>query len=110
MAKPDLGTKRVCVACGAHFYDLGKTPAICPKCHAEQPPDQPRPHRPVAPVVTPERRPKEPAEQAPEAALDIEEAPDEGEEDVIEDTSDLEDDPDTLGGNIEVGSSEEHDG
>ena len=32
MAKPDLGTKRLCGSCGAKFYDLGKTPIICPKC------------------------------------------------------------------------------
>ncbi|MDX2073514.1 MAG: FYDLN acid domain-containing protein [Alphaproteobacteria bacterium] len=28
----DLGNKRVCVGCGAKFYDLGKNPAKCPKC------------------------------------------------------------------------------
>ncbi|HET7678832.1 MAG TPA: TIGR02300 family protein [Xanthobacteraceae bacterium] len=32
MAKPDLGTKRVCGSCGAKFYDLSKTPIVCPKC------------------------------------------------------------------------------
>ena len=30
IAKPELGTKRVCVACGARFYDLTKVPAACP--------------------------------------------------------------------------------
>jgi uncharacterized protein (TIGR02300 family) len=24
--------KRLCAGCGAKFYDLGKTPIICPKC------------------------------------------------------------------------------
>ena len=33
MAKPDLGTKRLCGSCGAKFYDLSKTPITCPKCH-----------------------------------------------------------------------------
>ena len=28
MVKPELGTKRVCVACGARFYDLTKSPAV----------------------------------------------------------------------------------
>jgi len=37
-----LGTKRVCVACSARFYDLTKTPAVCPKCGTEQPIEQPR--------------------------------------------------------------------
>lgn len=32
MAKPDLGTKRLCGNCGAKFYDLSKTPIVCPKC------------------------------------------------------------------------------
>jgi len=27
-----LGTKRVCESCGAKFYDLNNSPAICPKC------------------------------------------------------------------------------
>lgn len=33
MAKPELGTKRLCGSCGAKFYDLAKTPITCPKCH-----------------------------------------------------------------------------
>ncbi len=32
MAKPELGTKRLCGNCGAKFYDLSKTPIVCPKC------------------------------------------------------------------------------
>ncbi len=32
MAKPELGTKRLCAGCGAKFYDLGRTPIVCPKC------------------------------------------------------------------------------
>ena len=32
MAKPHLGTKRLCGNCGAKFYDLSKTPIVCPKC------------------------------------------------------------------------------
>ena len=33
MAKPELGTKRLCGSCAAKFYDLGKDPIVCPKCH-----------------------------------------------------------------------------
>ena len=33
MAKPELGTKRLCGSCGAKFYDLSKDPIVCPKCH-----------------------------------------------------------------------------
>lgn len=32
MAKPELGTKRLCAGCGAKFYDLNKDPIHCPKC------------------------------------------------------------------------------
>ena len=33
MAKPELGTKRLCGSCSAKFYDLSKNPIVCPKCH-----------------------------------------------------------------------------
>ena len=32
MAKPELGIKRLCASCGIKFYDLHKSPIICPKC------------------------------------------------------------------------------
>lgn len=32
MAKPELGTKRLCASCGAKFYDLSRNPIVCPKC------------------------------------------------------------------------------
>ena len=32
MGKVALGEKQVCPSCGAKFYDLGRRPAICPKC------------------------------------------------------------------------------
>lgn len=32
MAKPALGTKRICSGCAAKFYDLGKDPIVCPTC------------------------------------------------------------------------------
>jgi uncharacterized protein (TIGR02300 family) len=32
VAKPELGTKRLCGNCGAKFYDLSKDPIVCPKC------------------------------------------------------------------------------
>ncbi|NIQ94546.1 MAG: TIGR02300 family protein, partial [Desulfuromonadales bacterium] len=33
MARPELGTKRICPSCSARFYDLEKRPIECPKCH-----------------------------------------------------------------------------
>ena len=32
VAKPELGTKRLCAHCGAKFYDLNHAPVTCPKC------------------------------------------------------------------------------
>ena len=53
MAKPELGTKRLCSSCAAKFYDLNKTPITCPKCHAVMeiaaPTSRPRPEA-AAPV------------------------------------------------------------
>lgn len=34
MAKPEWGTKRICQACGARFYDLMRGDVVCPKCNA----------------------------------------------------------------------------
>jgi uncharacterized protein (TIGR02300 family) len=101
MAKPELGLKRVCVACGAKFYDLGKTPAICPKCGTEQPADQPRLKR-AAGNVAEEKRPKKPVPGADDDEPETEVAEEDGEEDVLESTDDLEDDTDPLGTEIEV--------
>ncbi|MGH7044382.1 MAG: TIGR02300 family protein [Acetobacteraceae bacterium] len=103
MTRPELGTKRVCVSCSTHFYDLAKTPAICPKCGTEQPADQPRVRRPVG-NVTEDKRPKKPvpAPGLEDADVEVETVGDEAEEDVIEDTADLEDDADAIGPDIEV--------
>lgn len=32
MAKPEWGTKRICLSCGARFYDFQKDPITCPSC------------------------------------------------------------------------------
>ena len=39
MAKPEWGKKRICQSCGTKYYDLNKTPMICPSCGAEFNPD-----------------------------------------------------------------------
>ena len=101
MVKPELGQKRICVSCSTRFYDLGKSPAACPKCGTEQPVEQPRPRR--GGNVTEVRKPKkvvvaDEAEPDAEVEADAEEA----EEGVLEDTSDLEDDDDALGTELEV--------
>ena len=66
MAKPELGTKRVCPETGRKFYDLNKDPVISPYtgkvvpveplpvARARPEPAVARPVAPVAEVVTPE--------------------------------------------------------
>ncbi len=102
MAKPELGTKRVCVACGTRFYDLAKVPAVCVKCGTEQPVEQPRARRGGGNVAEEKRIKKVVAPDLEDAEVEVEVAEDEVEEDVLEDASDLEDDADAIGADIEV--------
>ena len=39
MTKADWGTKRICQSCGAKYYDLKRTPIVCPKCGTAFDPD-----------------------------------------------------------------------
>ena len=39
MAHKKLGRKRRCASCGIKFYDLTKTPAVCPACGTEFDPE-----------------------------------------------------------------------
>jgi uncharacterized protein (TIGR02300 family) len=32
VAKPELGTKRLCPSCGTKYYDLNRDPIVCPNC------------------------------------------------------------------------------
>ncbi len=97
MAKPELGTKRVCVSCGARFYDLARQPAICPKCNTEQPAEQPRLRRAGGNVIDERWRAKiVPVPGLDTADVEVAVSEDDAEEDVLEDTSDLEDDTDAI--------------
>jgi uncharacterized protein (TIGR02300 family) len=61
VAKPELGTKRLCASCGAKFYDLNKDPIHCPKCGTVYE---------VAPVVT-RGRPEAAAAARPAPAEEV---------------------------------------
>jgi uncharacterized protein (TIGR02300 family) len=104
MAKPELGLKRVCVACGTKFYDLARAPAICPKCGTEQPAEQPKLKR-AAPL--PDDRVKKRVVAAEADAEDIVEVEGEEGDEAIEDAEELEDADETLGEDIEVESDRE---
>ncbi|MFT8369140.1 FYDLN acid domain-containing protein [Acetobacter papayae] len=107
MTQPDLGTKRVCVSCGARFYDLSRVPAVCPKCGTEQPALVPRLRRSVDSLsastasVTPVKKDDE--------DIDLDTDTDEDDDDVMEDSTDLDDDDDDISSDIDVSSdSEDH--
>ncbi|MFT8863403.1 MAG: TIGR02300 family protein, partial [Acetobacter fabarum] len=94
MSQPDLGTKRVCVSCGARFYDLNRAPAICPKCGTEQPALVPRLRR-NSDSLSPVPASAAPIKKADED-IDIDTDDDTDDDDVMEDTADLDDDDDDI--------------
>jgi len=92
MAKPEYGNKRVCVSCNNRFYDLTRQPAVCPKCSTEQPAEQPRLRRASGNVALEEKRRAKvlPVPGLEDSDVEVETVEEEAEEDVLEDTSDLE--------------------
>jgi uncharacterized protein (TIGR02300 family) len=70
VAKPELGTKRLCASCGAKFYDLSKSPIHCPKCGTvfEVTAVTPR-SRPDARAAAPREAPAAEAPEVQEAEL-----------------------------------------
>ena len=73
MAKPELGSKRLCGNCGAKFYDLNKNPIACPTCTTAF--VVPTPVTRKAPMPGARMRPQpfaaRPAEPAEEAATSV---------------------------------------
>ena len=89
MVDPKLGTKRVCEACGAKFYDLNKSPATCPKCgHVYDPkaaatPDEPT--REITPTAEGEDNDDEDALEDDDDALSLEDMADDENDDSDDD-------------------------
>lgn len=101
MANPKWGTKRICQSCGAKFYDLQKSPIVCPSCSTEFDPEALlKSRRPRAAAKVEAAKPKKP-KAAPagdaeseeiEEDFEIEDEPaasDSEDDDFIEDTGDL---------------------
>ena len=40
LANPELGAKQICPNCQSKFYDLGRRPAVCPKCGTQFDPEE----------------------------------------------------------------------
>ena len=74
---------------------------MCPKCGVEQPPEQPRPRRLGGNVVE-DKRPKKPVPEPGIEEVEVEGVEDAGDEDVLEDATDLEDDAEAITTDIEV--------
>ena len=94
MSKPARGTKRVCPSCGARFYDLSRTPIVCPVCQAVYqvtPPPSRRGER--AQPVEPRKVVVEPEVEAvvPEVAevISLEEVEEAGAEAAIEEDEEI---------------------
>src|SRR3954453_20504868 len=91
MTRPELGTKCTCTGCQERFYDLNRSPAFCPKCGAQQPPERPRLVRTPGGLGTMlrRRRPLAPAIVAddvePVDAADLETEADEADDDADDD-------------------------
>lgn len=91
MGRPELGTKCACASCAERFYDLNRSPAICPKCGAQQPPPVPRTARPIrsSAAVQFNRRPVRVAvEEAVEPIGEVE-APEVGEDEEDDDEAEI---------------------
>jgi len=103
VAKPEWGQKRTCTSCGCRFYDLTRSPIVCPKCGATVEPEMPfKVRRGGAPAEgKAARKGADPALVATpvidDDPLDEDAAgPDEDEDGLIEDASDLGEDDDDM--------------
>jgi uncharacterized protein (TIGR02300 family) len=101
VAKPEWGTKRICLSCGARFYDFQKDPVTCPACGTVfDPAVQSKPRRARAPVkIAPVQAPEaeveaEAVEEEAEAEVEVNEE-DEEEAKVAEDSDEEEAEDDT---------------
>lgn len=73
MVKAELGTKRTCPSCGSKFYDLLKSPIICPKCGVSFIAAPLLPSKGEVPqAAIPKPRPEPPKPVDTEASADVE--------------------------------------
>ncbi len=94
--KREWGTKRTCPSCGARFYDLGRKPISCPKCHATYSPEdclknrraRPVPARKSAPPPAVAKVPLEAQATEPEADLEMGDVEPRKEDKAVEPTKD----------------------
>ena len=88
MSKPARGIKRVCQSCGTRFYDLGRTPIVCPSCQAVYQVTQPtsrRGERAPMPEVREKPQPEVKTVALEPETISLEEVEEAGEDAVTED-------------------------
>ena len=83
MAKPELGTKRVCPSCGTKYYDLHRNPITCPSCGTvfEVVAHQKTPERVAPPPPVAKAEPEVEVERD-EAVVSLEEVEEDAEADI----------------------------
>ena len=95
MAANKLGTKRHCQSCDGKFYDLNKTPIVCPSCGTTFDPEvllKSRRTKPVAaaPVKSEQPEPETVTEDADlDSNIDADDAAIENDDEVLNDDDDL---------------------
>jgi len=103
VTKPEWGSKRTCLNCGTRFYDMQRTPILCPKCGSENVPDAVskvrRGMKKAVVHAVPEAKPKAVVAVAEDDAIDdvdvdVEVEDDDVDDALIEDASDLAEDDD----------------
>ena len=98
VGRPELGTKCACASCAERFYDLNRSPAVCPKCGATQPPAVARALRPARTTFASARMSRRPmpavAEEEAEPLADVADEEDEDTDDAA-DVPEIEADEDT---------------
>lgn len=113
MVKPEWGTKRLCLECGAKFYDMLRDPITCPACETvlkpEPPPktrrasaakakpapvkvEKPPPEEATEEVTTATGNGDDPAAEIADVAVDNTG----GQQDIIEDATELGEDEDDM--------------
>ena len=94
MAKPKWGEKRICLSCGARFYDLLHSPIVCPKCNTEFLPvvsGRGSRTKAAAPIPAPEQAKPAAEEEKIDLIADDEGIPDDSSVDILNDDDDDED-------------------
>ena len=96
LAKPEWGSKHVCLACGAKFYDMKRVPVACPSCDTKVKKSNSLTNRNTTP--------KKPEVSGPvEVATKDSNAEDTNDTQILENTDDIEENDNDITGVMEGG-------